>query len=200
MRRVRRSQTGFTLAEMLVALTIFGILTAGSVALLSFSVRAQDMADRQLEAVASIRRTGALLSADLAQAAPRPWRDAAGQPQRAFVGAPAGAEQLMVLVRAGWDNPDQLSRSSLQRVEYRLANGRLQRTGYAYVDGAADPAISLLVDGVASLQLRYRDRDGTWRASWEPGDPAQLPVAVELTLATEGLEPLRQVFIVGNGR
>ncbi len=196
----RASQGGFTLVEMLIALTIFGMITAGSVALLSFSVTSQEMTQRQLDIVASIRRSGALLTADLAQATPRPWRDGAGNQQRAFFGAPGREARVMVLVRAGWDNPDQLPRASLQRVEYRLQSGRLLRIGYANVDGGGAAAVTTLIRDVQQLDLRFRDREGTWRTDWQGPDPADLPVAVELTVASPRFGPVQQLFLVGTGR
>jgi general secretion pathway protein J len=77
---------GFTLVELLVSLLIFGMLSAAAVGLLTVSVRAQDMASERLDRLAEIRRFGAIVTSDLAQAAPRVPRDMAGVPQRAFEG------------------------------------------------------------------------------------------------------------------
>lgn len=199
MRAGGKSQAGFTLIEMLIALTIFGMITAGSVALLSFSVRSQEMTERQLASLGSIRRAGALLTADLAQAAARPWRDGSGTRQPAFTGGAGRETRVMVFVRGGWDNPDQLPRASLQRVEYRLQGGRLIRVGYANVDGGGAAAVTILIEGVQQLQLRFRDRDGLWRDAWQPGDPGELPVAVELIASSARFGPVRQLFLVGTG-
>lgn len=195
----RRNEAGFTLVEMLIALTIFGMLTAGAVALLSFSVRSQEMADRQLSTLTAIRRAGALLTADLAQAARRTWRDGEGRPQPAFVGGNGREARVLVFVRAGWDNPDQLPRPSLQRVEYRLQGGQLLRVGYANVDGGGASTVTLLVDGVQQMNLRFRSPDGDWLDVWSPPDPAALPAAVELDVASERFGPIRQLFLVGGG-
>jgi general secretion pathway protein J len=191
---------GFTLVEMLIALAIFGMISAGSVALLSFSVRAQDMADRQLANLGEIRRAGTLLGADFAQALPRPWRDEAGLPQRSFYGTGGQETRLFTLVRGGWDNPDGLPRSSLQRVEYRLQAGRLYRLGFAHVDGGGAASVSSLVDEVKGVSLRYRDRDGLWQPAWDRPDPRELPVAVEIVVTTARFGSLRQLFLVGTGQ
>jgi len=185
---------------MLIALTIFGMLTAGGVALLSFSVTSQEMTERQLATVSSIRRAGALLSSDLAQATARPWRDGDGRQQPAFSGAPGRETRIMTFVRAGWDNPDQQPRASLQRVEYRLQAGRLLRIGYANVDGGGAAAVTTLIPDVQQLNLRFRDREGLWRGEWQSADPAELPVALELTVSSPRFGPVRQLFLVGSGR
>ena len=199
MRRSSGREAGFTLVEMLIALAIFGMITAGAVALLSFSVTSQEMSERQLDALSSVRRAGSLLTADLGQAVPRPWRDGEGRQQSAFFGAAGQETRVMVLVRGGWDNPDQMPRASLQRVEYRLQGGRLIRIGYANVDGGSAAAVAGLIGDVQQLQLRFRDREGLWRDRWEPGDPTELPVAVELTVVTPRFGSLRQLFLVGAG-
>ena len=200
---IRREQGehGFTLVEMLIALAIFGILTAAGVGLLSFSVTAQDFSDRQLKVLTSIRRTGALLTADLAQATPRIWRNEGGQAQPAFVGAAGGQPTLMVLVRSGRDNPEDQPRSDLQRVEYRFQNARLLRIGFPNVDGGSggSPTITTLVDEVSQVRLRYRDRRGAWLDAWTSDEPGDLPAAVELTVATARFGPTRQLFLVGSG-
>ena len=65
------SEAGFTLVEMLISLVIFGMITAAGVTLLTLTVRTQETSDRLLDNLGTLRRTGALLNADLAQAAPR---------------------------------------------------------------------------------------------------------------------------------
>lgn len=196
-RPIRPGTTGFTLVEMLIALVIFGIITAGGVALLSFSVRAEEMADRQLEALSAVRRSGALLTGDLAQAVRRSWRDNEGRPNAAFVGNRSNSQTLMVFVRAGWDNPDGLPRASLQRVEYRFQGNRLIRIGFAHVDGSGAAQVATLMEDVERVTVRYREARGTWREDWTPSNPTELPTAVEVTAIVPRFGEVRQVFAVG---
>ena len=194
------SERGFTLVELLVSLLIFGMLSAAGVALLSFSVRAQDVAGERLGQLADIRRAGALLTADLAQAAPRIVRDEAGALRPAFEGgAGQGDAVALALVRRGWDNLDGAGRPSLQQVEYRLVEDRLERRAWRFLDGAEAMEPVTILDGVASLRLRYRDEDGQWRERWDPTDITMLPRAVELLVAIEGEGSIRQLFLVGAG-
>lgn len=190
---------GFTLVEMLISLMIFGMITAAGVTLLSLTVRTQETSDRLLESLGAVRRTGALLNADLAQAAPRVHRNGDGQPVAAFIGGNGGDALLMAFVRRGWED-ESTFRSSLQRVEYRLRAGRLERWRYDAVDGEGHAVAMPLITGVRSVQLRYRDRDGSWRDRWDPTDPARLPAAVELVSDSEGQGQLRQLFLVGSAR
>jgi general secretion pathway protein J len=139
-----------------------------------------------------------LLAGDLAQAAPRMTRDGAGTSRPAFQGV--GGEQggvALAFVRRGWENLDETPRASLQRVEYSLTDGRLERRVYPRLDGAAALPATTLVDGVRRIRLRYRDREGTWRERWDPTRPNELPRAVELVIDAEGSGTTRQLFQTG---
>jgi general secretion pathway protein J len=197
--RRRNSEAGFTLVEMLIALVIFGMITAAGVTLLTLTVRTQETSDRLLDSLSTLRRTGALLNADLAQAAPRIHRNGDGQPLPAFIGGDGGEALLMAFVRRGWED-ENVFRSSLQRVEYRLREGRLERWRYDAVDGEGHAVAMPLLTGVRRVQLRYRDRDGNWRDRWDPTDATRLPIAVEIVSDSEGQGQIRQLFLVGNGR
>jgi len=196
--RVGRTERGFTLAELLVSLFIFGLLSAAGVGLLSFSVRAQEAAEARLGDLADFRRAGALLAGDLAQAAPRMARDSAGNSRPAFHGV--GGEQggvALAFVRRGWENLDDTPRASLQRVEYSFMDGRLERRVYPRLDGAAALPATTVVDGVRRIRLRYRDSEGAWRERWDPTKPTELPRAVELVMDAEGSGITRQLFQTG---
>jgi general secretion pathway protein J len=192
------SEQGFTLVELLVSLLIFSMLSAAGVALLTFSVRAQDLADERLAELGSLRRFGAIVTSDLAQAAPRIARDEAGAARAAFIGGSGQTEGMpLSLVRRGWENFDGSPRPSLQKVQYRLTGNRLERIAYRYVDGAAAMEPVPLLEEVASLRLRYRDRLGEWRDRWDPSQPAEMPRAVEMIIALQRGGTIRQLFLVG---
>ena len=195
----RSAEHGFTLVEMLVALAIFGMITAAGVALLSVSARTQETSDRLLAELGELRRLGALLTADLAQAAPRRYRDRDGRPTRAFTGRGGGEPMLMVLVRRGWDRGEP-GGAGVQRVGYRFENGRLERLAFAAIDGSNDGIAQPLLDGVRAVRLRYRDDRGEWTDAWEASDPLRLPAAVELITETERHGLVRQLFLVGSPR
>lgn len=197
--RRRDTEQGFTLVEMLIALVIFGMITAAGVTLLTLTVRTQETSDRVLDTLSAIRRTGALLNADLAQAAPRIHRNGDGEPVAAFLGGNGNEALLMAFVRRGWEDENAF-RSSLQRVEYRINAGRLERLRYDAVDGEGHAVAMPLLEGVRRVQLRYRDRDGSWRDRWDPTDAARLPTAVELVSDSEGQGTVRQLFLVGSSR
>jgi general secretion pathway protein J len=174
------------------------LLSAAGVGLLSFSVRAQEAAEARLNDLADFRRAGTLLASDLAQAAPRMPRDETGTARQAFQGVGGGQGGVaLAFVRRGWENLDGTPRASLQRVEYALVEGRLERRVYPRLDGAAALPATTVVDKVSRIRLRYRDRDGAWRERWDPTRATELPRAVELIMDAEGSGTTRQLFQTG---
>jgi general secretion pathway protein J len=197
MKAPRSYESGFTLTELMVALFIFGLLSAAGVALLRFSVDSQAASQEALADMGAIRRMNAQLTSDLSQIAPRPARDEAGARQNAFFGGGgADGDLLISFVRRGWTNYDGEARSSLQKVDYRLVDGALERIAYPHVDGSAPLPAARLVEGIESVALRYRS-EGEWRDRWDPTLATELPDAVELTVVIEGLGPVRQLFQTG---
>lgn len=195
----RSAENGFTLVELMISLLIFGILAAGGVMLLSFSVSAQASAKTRLDDIATIRRLGSALTGDLAQAVPRTTRSVSGDRVPAFRGtAGAGVEPLMAFVRAGWSNAAGASRASLQKVEYRLNGDRLERVAYPMLDGGEPQAGAVVLEGVRSIRMRYR-KDGEWLDAWAESQPELLPGAVEMVIDRGDGAPIRQVFVAGSG-
>ena len=196
---LRSAVHGFTLVEMMISLFVFGLLAAAGVALLGFSARSQQAAGERLDEAAGLRRVSSLLTADLAQATTRIPRNAAGAAEVAFYGGTGTPDQpALVFTRRGWDNADAAPRASIQRVEYRLSGGRLERRVYSMLDGTAPGPPATLLRGVRTLALRYRER-GEWRQRWDPVRPAQLPDAVEAVIDVRGTGAVRMLFLTGTG-
>lgn len=196
----RSAEHGFTLIELLVALAIFGLIAGAGVLLLGNSVSAQGAIKMRLDDMAAVERADGALSADLGQAISRISRTDAGTLAPAFFSNPNGeATPVLQFVRAGRANVSDAPRSSLQKVEYWVRAGRLERRSYDAVDGgvARDPAI--LLENVEAATLRFRNAKGEWIDSWIPTQPDLLPRAVEMQVVRKGEAPLTLRFAVGPG-
>lgn len=188
---------GFTLVEMMVALLIFGLVSAAGVAVLSFSVDNQQVVRARSHRLAEIQRARSALKADLAQAATRRTRGEDGRPAARNLtgGEQAVGGPLLQLVRRGWDNPDAAPRASLQAVEYRLAEGRLERRTRRALDGAAWSPPQVLLTGVREAKVAFRV-GGQWLETLPNGAHQPLPQAVRLDLTLDDYGPLSQLFVV----
>lgn len=195
-RRVR----GFTLVEMLVAVLVFALLSAAGVLVLVQAADHQAAVGARLERLAEFQRARALLQADLSQVTLRRVRHPEGGAARdAFTGRTLqpGARApgpLLAFVRRGWRNPDGLDRASLQHVEYRIVDGRLERSSRPMLDGAAAGEPQVVLEGVSAARLAYFDH-GQWSDGW-PGGATALPDAVRLELHVAGIGDATQLFLL----
>ena len=105
---------------------------------------------------------------------------------------------MLRFVRAGWTNLDDAPRSDVQKVEYRLVDGVLQRIAYPMLDGADALPPAAMLQSVSSIRLRYRVA-GAWSDRWagQPGVP--LPTALEMVIVRRDGTGFRGVYLVGTG-
>ena len=186
-----KDERGFTLVEMLVALSIFAAIAAMGVALLRSSVDTQDAVQERLKAMGGINRLRAVMANDLAQAVQRSTRGPAGEAIPAFIGSSNG----FAFVHGGAGALDGSPRPNVERVGYALVGGEWRRATQPMLDGTALGDGDRLVGEVTAVVVRYRDERGNWSENWtsEPGD--RLPGAVEVRLTRTGREALTMAFL-----
>ncbi|MEA0761182.1 type II secretion system minor pseudopilin GspJ [Xanthomonas campestris pv. campestris] len=199
MMRLRRA-AGFTLIELLVALAVFALVAAAAVGVLRQSIEQRAAVQARLQQLRDFQIAHGLLRSDLQQAAVRRTRGSDGVPARtAFVATPPGAQgPLLAFVRRGWSNPDQAPGASLQYVEYRLVEDRLERSARPALDGAVTGAPQVLLRGVRAATVGFHYR-AQWSDGWS-GGVAALPDAVALELEMQDWGRVRQLFLVPEGR
>ncbi len=196
-------QRGFTLLELLMALSIFALVSAMAYGGLRSVMDAAAATREQAERLASLQLAFGLLTKDLEQAAPRPIRDAYGDIRAAMDSGPT-SDFALELTRSGGFNPAGLTRSALRRVAYDLRDGTLSRFSWPVLDRGDDRAglEQALVDGVESLALRFLHPAQGWRDTWPPTaeQPSTvndvLPRAVELRMVMPGTGEIRRVIRV----
>lgn len=186
----RQRSAGFTLLEVLIALSIFAIMSLASYQLLSSEARTQQTLAAQSEQHNHWQRGMTRLTQDLQQTVERSIREDYGTRKPALI----GDSDTLTFTRQGWGNPLHQTRSELQRVDYRIATGEdnapyLQRSFWFALDRApASPSIAQkLLPNVEQLQLRYYHPDRKlWLQQWPPFEEpdAGLPQAVELVLTS----------------
>lgn len=193
------SRSGFTLVEVLISLLIFAMIAAAGASVLSLSIDNRFAVKAASDRTAGLQRMRSLLRADLGQAAARRVRGPTGRPQpQPMIGPATPGDPVLVLSRTGWSNPGEAARPSLQRVEYRLVEGRLERRVSSHLDGARPGPPQVLYDGVRDLTVSFL-RDGSEAPAYITTSDRPLPDAVRLKMTLEGYGPVEQLFLVGGG-
>lgn len=176
---------GFTLLEVLLALTIFAMLSFAAYQVLQAVQTNDDVSKTKIARLSEIQRAITIMSRDMAQVVPRTSRVSSENSDLIFQASQGLSDSNdwgVEFVRAGWLNPGaQLRRSELAKTVYRLVDGQLQRLVYLYPDqySNAEPEISVLLTGVTAFTLRfYKDHD--WHTSWDT--PKKLPEGIEVTI------------------
>jgi general secretion pathway protein J len=185
-RRDLEAEAGFTLLELLIALTLLAVIASLLAAAIGSARQALHVVDRRV-AHATVPAVQSVLRRLLAEARPGP--DAAGRtgPDRAFTGEADRLGFVSSFVPQG-------QYGGLWRYEITLDAGaaaalvltqQLVRPG-ASATGA--PLRTVVITGVGALHLRYfgaEDKESApqWQDSWH--DPHRLPrlVAMDVTFA-----------------
>ncbi len=194
------NRAGFTLVEVLISLLIFAMLAAAGAAVLGVTIDNRFAVKAQSDRVSDLQRMRSLLRADLGQATGRRARGPTGRPApQAMTGPMTPTDPVLTLTRAGWSNPGEQPRPSLQRVEYRLVDDRLERRVASQLDGARPGPPQILYRGVRDVTVAFL-RDGEAAPAFTSTPERPLPDAVRITMTLEGYGPVEQLFLVGAGQ
>ena len=194
------NRSGFTLVEVLISLMIFAMLAAAGAAVLGVTIDNRFAVKAQSDRVGDLQRMRSLLRADLGQATARRARGPSGRPApQAMTGPMTPSDPVLTLTRSGWSNPGEQARPSLQRVEYRLVDNRMERRVASQLDGARPGPPQVLYRGVRDVTVAFL-RDGEAAPAFTSTLERPLPDAVRITMTLDGYGPVEQLFLVGGGR
>jgi type II secretion system protein J len=208
MMRAPRPDAGFTLVEALVSLFVFGLISAGAVAMLSQSVAAQKQAAAAHENLRQLQTLRATLGADVAQFARRGLRRPDGAPGPAFAGGaqvvnPEASKATILLQMARTAAPLEPGPAGFNRVAeitYLVDGDRLVRRTRTNLSRQPDPAAleqRVMLSGVSDMKIAFYD-GMVWRPDWAAlGGVTPRAVAIEFVSPRYGL--VRVETLVGLG-
>ncbi|MEJ2644531.1 MAG: type II secretion system minor pseudopilin GspJ [Gammaproteobacteria bacterium] len=209
----RTRAAGFTLLELLVALTIFAVLAVMAYGGLETVLDTRAQVEAKAAHLANLQVVYSRMEQDIQQTVARTIRDSYGDPRPALIGG-TGQQPTLEFTRGGWTNPSGELRSTLQRVAYGLEKNQLVRLSWMVLDRAQDskPYKQVMLDGVNEFRVRFLDQNNVWQDTWPPAgavgpsgvvNPAAaagalLPKGVEVTLELEHGRTIRWLFQVAS--
>ena len=181
------TQVAFTLVELLVAMAIFGILSAMGYGSLSNILSLQSRQQQVQQAQEDLQRALLILARDFYQIVPRPVRDNLGKPENAF--RYDSNNNTVEFTKSGNFQPIKFRQSSLQRIGYSLEGDILYRQHWTALDRPVDATVSKypILKSVSALNFRFLNAKKEWSKFWQPQGLTDLPfaIAVEIEL-TDG--------------
>ena len=181
---------GFTLLEILVAITIFSIMSIVALTGMKAIMDSQEVTDNVVNRIKLLQKTFFYLEQDLRFALERGIRDEFGTAQPAILASNTGSQGL-ILTRKGVNNPQGLQRSSLIRVRYWLEEDTLMRSRYRVLDRAGEGNSNdrSLISQLEELEFRFLQQNNEWTDNWPPINPVAnqkvMPRAIEIILTHE---------------
>ncbi len=200
----RRRTRGFTLLEILVAMVILAVMGLMAYRGVSEARVAVANAESHLERLRAVQRSVQLMVTDFRTLTRRPVREPIGDGQRATLLRDPNSVALAELSRGGWPNGAGTPRGTVQRVVYRVEDGKLLREHWTVMDAtlSTPPVRRELLAGVERVEIRYLTSGREWIADWPPyNNTADLgfymrPLAVELTLVLTDFGEIRRIVEV----
>lgn len=189
-----RTQQGFTLLEILIALAVFAVLSVMAYGGLSSILDAQAATNPRARQLGQLQSAVYQINEDLSQVVNRSVRDELGGPEPAF--SQGHGSELLVFTRSVPSWGQQIAANSLQRVSYRFENGTLYRQVWTILDRTPQTVFRKrkLLDA-ERIQFNVYDRESHL---WQPfqGNAEKLPAALQLELQLAGLGAVKHAFLL----
>ena len=161
----RKTQLGFTLVEIMVALVIFSVISLISARLLSQSLESQNVLQSRGERLAEIHRALRVVQRDILQFSARSIRVDKNEYLPPLLLSPEGTLEM---TRVGWRNPLGQPRSEVQRLGYRWQDEKLIRGYWLTLDRSYEdePAYQTVLSDVTELEFYAIDNIGNQHDRW----------------------------------
>jgi general secretion pathway protein J len=160
---------GFTLLELLIAISVFAIMAVMAYGGLSNVISNSEQSEKAMQRLQRVQLAVLKISRDINQLSKRNIRDEYGNSTN-YIMTGRDQDTIIEFSRGGRPNPAELLRSHLQRVAYKLEDNTLKRLDWKQLDRAqnSEPHVVTLLDDVESVELRYLDSNNNWNQEWPP--------------------------------
>ena len=182
--KCQTTHNGFTLLELLIAITVFAVMTVMAYGGLSNVIANSESSKKSLVRLQEIQQTVFNIERDFSQITERSIRDEFGETQK-YLTAGDNIDRLIEFTRNGRRNPANLLRSHLVRVAYKLEDGNLIRIYWPHLDRSpnAVPFENILLTAVNKTEFRFLDNNSEWHSEWPPLNPTRASNNDPITLS-----------------
>lgn len=196
-----RKFKGFTLIEILIALTVFAILASITSSTLYYAFNTRTRVNEQSERMSTLQLAISLLQQDFSQTVERAIR---GNDMRLFP-VFVGRADYVEFTRDGDVNPGSIEkRSTLKRIAYVCQEGALIRRTWDSLDPANrnKHANKLLIDNLSDCHFGYLNQNvqvfSEWRADAvnQNQNKESLPKAVQVNLTLRNQGEINLLFTI----
>lgn len=201
---MKKRTAGYTLLELLLALSIFSLLSIMSYSGLKSVLDAQASGERVSDRLSQLSIALLLFERDLVQMVDRPIWGKYGEKRDSLLG---GYHLGLLEFTAAGGGTVVDKRSALRRVVYRWQDEQMIRESWRVLDRVQDsqPLQEVLLDKVKLVDLRFLTVQREWVTVWqmseeengeEEGGAVQspMPVAIELIIDVSGMGEIRRLI------
>ncbi|WP_158972734.1 type II secretion system minor pseudopilin GspJ [Paraglaciecola sp. L3A3] len=203
-----RTSRGFTLLEILVAMSIFTLIGLASAGVITSVIESDKLSSQRFEQLEILQRSMLTIERDIMQAMPRSTRIDGELAKTVLIGGEGVFDSDadgIGFVRGGWHNPQLiLPRSTLQAVGYRMQDNQLQRVYGNYVDNVIgyEPKVKVLLSDIEDFQISYlTDSKNVDEANlWQEEYSAEtLPIAISIIIVSKTFGEIHRDFLLAAG-
>lgn len=197
----KRSNKGFTLIEILIALTVFAILATITSSTLYYAFNTRTRVNLQAERLNALQLAISIIQQDTSQTVQRAIRGNEMRLFPVFVGQP----QYLELTRDGVVNPNSAEkRSTLKRIALVCQDEKLLRRTWSTLDPIDRNKYEdkVLLDNLSDCHFNYLNQTLQLLAEWREQAITQnqrrepLPKAIQMNLTLKDWGELNMLFII----
>lgn len=214
MRSMPKTAKGFTLMEVLVAISIFALIGVASYRVLNSVMQADERVELRSEQMRTINRAFWLLQQDAEQLMLRNVRDVGGVVADNYLRVQNDSDLPLQFTRGGRANPLGLTRSSMQRVAYAVGphpdyekndsphyhEDRLYLLRYTWpsLDGSGDKTkaqIQAVLPDIIGMTVGVLTKQGP-QSNWPTGSGGDPPLALQFEFSFKDGSQLKRAYKV----
>lgn len=195
-----RTQIGFTLLEIIIALMIFALVATMATIGLRTVIKNQTKLNQATDNMAKLQLGMTILQQDITQMIQRTATDAQGNQQPSI----QASGNTLSLTTANNPNPfNTAARGQLMRVSYQLSGNTLTRTIWPNVDAPPNgkPIVQKLFKHISNLTWHFIDDQKHILSYWQSNDNPNIinlpPRAIIMDFDLQHAGHLQRVFTLG---